>query len=318
MGALVGSGGAVPVVQEKRVPSNRTYQAALVAIALTWALTFPLTKIAVNGGYRTYGITFLSSSVTIVLLAIVVLLRGKGLPMTFPALWRYVMSAALGTVVFAATTYKAAEHLPAGVITISMATLPLVSFLLALALRMERARAARVGGLALGLTGVLLMTLPETSLPDPAAALFIPLAIVSVVSFAIEGTILGRWGRGGLDPLQLLLGSAVVAVLMTAPLAWATGTLRLPQGAFGVAEWAILGSAVANTVAYGGYFWLVGRAGPVFAAQASYLVTGSGVVWSMILLGETYSLWIWAGLIVILAGMALVLPKPQSAAREAH
>ena len=47
---------------------NWKFMAALVAVALVWALTFPLTKIAVLGGYRTYGITFLSSSLTILML----------------------------------------------------------------------------------------------------------------------------------------------------------------------------------------------------------------------------------------------------------
>ena len=124
------------------------------------------------------------------------------------AIWRYVMSGILGTVVFAGTTYKAAEHLPAGVITICMATLPLVSFFLSLALRMERATAGRIGGLALGLVGVLLIALPETSLPNPAAAIFIPLAILSVASFAVEGIVLGKYGRGGLDPLPSPLPAA--------------------------------------------------------------------------------------------------------------
>ncbi len=292
---------------------NWKYMAALVAVALVWALTFPFTKIAVLGGYRTYGITLLSSSLTIVMLAVVIGLRRSGLPLHRAAIWRYVMSGILGTVVFAGTTYKAAEHLPSGVITVCMATLPLVSFFVSLALRMERATAGRVAGLALGLVGVLLIALPETSLPNPAAAIFIPLAILSVLSFAIEGIILGKYGMGGLDPLQLLLGAAVVAVLLTAPIAWGTGTLHLPQGVFGAAECAIVGSAVANTVAYAGYFWIVGRAGPVFAAQASYMVTGFGVVWSILLLGEVYSPWIWAGMVVILAGMTQVLPKPKLA-----
>ena len=68
---------------------------------------------------------------------------------------------------------------------------------------------------------------------------------------------------------------------------------------------------MANTAAYAGYFWIVGRAGPVFAAQASYMVTAFGVIWSMLLLGEVYSPWIWAGMVVILAGMTQVLPKPK-------
>jgi drug/metabolite transporter (DMT)-like permease len=295
------------------VRDNLKYMAALVAVALVWALTFPFTKIAVEGGYRTYGITLLSSSLTIVMLAVVVGLRRSGLPLHWGAIWRYVMSGILGTVVFAGTTYKAAEHLPSGVITVCMATLPLVSFFVSLALQMERATAGRIAGLTLGLVGVLLIALPETSLPNPAAAIFIPLAILSVLSFAVEGIVLGKYGMGGLDPLQLLLGAAVVAVAMTAPIAWATGTLRLPQGAFCTAEWAIVGSAVANTAAYAGYFWIVGRAGPVFAAQGSYMVTGFGVLWSILLLGEVYSPWIWAGMVVILAGMTQVLPKPKLA-----
>jgi drug/metabolite transporter (DMT)-like permease len=31
----------------------------------------------------------------------------------------------------------------------------------------------------------------------------------------------------------------------------------------------------------------------------------------MLLLGEVYSPWIWAGMVVILAGMTQVLPKPK-------
>ena len=58
---------------------NLKFMAALVAVALVWALTFPLTKIAVLGGYRTYGITLLSSSLTIVMLGAIVGLRRSGL-----------------------------------------------------------------------------------------------------------------------------------------------------------------------------------------------------------------------------------------------
>ena len=97
---------------------NLKFMAAFVAVALVWALTFPLTQIAVLGVYRTYGITLLSSSLTIVMLGAIVGLRRCGLPLHKGAIWRYVMSGILGTVVFAGTTYKAAEHLPAGVITI--------------------------------------------------------------------------------------------------------------------------------------------------------------------------------------------------------
>jgi len=43
----------------------------------------------------------------------------------------------------------------------------------------------------------------------------------------------------------------------------------------------------ASTGAYVGFVWLVGRGGPVFEAQVDYLVIWFGVIWSMLLLGET-------------------------------
>ena len=52
------------------------------------------------------------------------------------------------------------------------------------------------------------------------------------------------------------------------------------------------------------------KAGAVFAAQVSYLVTGTGLLWSMAILGERYSLWVWGALAVVFAGLFLVQPRP--------
>ena len=54
---------------------------------------------------------------------------------------------------------------------------------------------------------------------------------------------------------------------------------------------------------------MVGRAGPVFTGQVSYLVTGFGVLWAMLLLGERYSLWIWAAMGLMAIGLLLVQPR---------
>jgi drug/metabolite transporter (DMT)-like permease len=51
----------------------------------------------------------------------------------------------------------------------------------------------------------------------------------------------------------------------------------------------------------------------VFARQIAYLVTGFGVLWSMALLGERYSAWVWAAFGLMLAGVALVQPLTEDA-----
>ena len=54
---------------------------------------------------------------------------------------------------------------------------------------------------------------------------------------------------------------------------------------------------------------LVGnKVGAVFAAQVSYFVTVAGVVWSMVILDEVHSKFIWMSLVCMILGMALVKP----------
>jgi drug/metabolite transporter (DMT)-like permease len=286
---------------------------ALVLVAAIWALTFPLTKIAVLGGYRNFGIIFWSSTITIVVLGVIVALRGLVVPLHSAAQVRYFFVAFLGTILPSAASYTAAEHLPAGVISVCMPMIPLLSLPLAISLGLDSATPGRLLGLALGLTGVLLITLPDASLPDPAQGAYVLLAMLAVLFYAIEGVGLGRMGRAGLDPIQLLLGASIVSAIVTLPIAMATGTFIIPVLPLNKAEIAVIFSGLANTVAYVGFVWMIGSGGAVFASQVAYLVTGFGVIWSMILLGESYSIWIWSALIVIIAGLFLTQPKPKPA-----
>ena len=87
--------------------------------------------------------------------------------------------------------------------------------------------------------------------------------------------------------------------------------LPLPPGR---AEIALILSSAMHALLYSSFVWLTSKAGAVFAAQTSYIVTAAGVVWAMILLGERFSPWVWAAVIVMLFGLSMVRPNaPQSA-----
>lgn len=282
---------------------------ALTLIGAVWALTFPLTKIAVLGGYRNFGIIFWSSVIAAVVLGVIVRSRGIGLPTHRAAVGRYLFVALIGTVLPSAATYTAAEHLPAGVIAVCMAIIPIVAFPLAIAVGLERPNLRRFSGLLLGFLGVLLIVLPDASLPDPSKAVFILLALLSVLFYATEGVGLGKIGRAGLDPAQLMLGAFLLSTALTLPIAVITGTFIVPSPVFGAAGTAVVLSGLANVVAYVGYVWIIGRGGPVFAGQVSYIVTGFSIFWSMALLGESYSVWVWGAMLVIFAGLFLTQPR---------
>jgi drug/metabolite transporter (DMT)-like permease len=56
----------------------------------------------------------------------------------------------------------------------------------------------------------------------------------------------------------------------------------------------------------------IANSGPLFASQVAFLVTISGVLWGMLIFGETHSSWVWLSLVLMLIGMSLVSPKRKS------
>ena len=292
----------------------------LVVMGAGWGLTQPLSKIAVSAGDRHFGLVFWQLALGAAILAGVRSLRFSGAPgrriglrwpglRTDPAAMRvYLVIALTGTILPNSASYEAIRHLPSGLVSILLSLVPMFAFPIALALGNERFQALRFGGLLLGLVGVLLIVTPDASLPDRAMVIFIPLALIAPIFYALEGNIVARWGTAGLAPIDVLYGASVLGALIALPLAIFSGHFIDLRPPWGLPEYAILLAALIHVIVYTTYVWMVGAAGAVFAVQVSYLVTGFGVLWAMMILGESYSAWIWSAMVLILAGEFLVQP----------
>ena len=287
--------------------------AVLILLGMAWGITQPLSKIAVSEGYRHYGIIFWQFVIGAVFLGGVCLLRGKAFRITARRVALYVIIALIGTLLPNSASFTAAIHLPSGILSIVLSLIPMIAFPIALLWGLDRFSSARLVGLLLGLAAILLIALPQTSLPDPAMIWWLPIALIAPVFYAIEGNFVARYGTAGLDPVQVLFGASIIGIVMTAPLALMTGQWISPLPPYAAPDWAILGSSVAHIFAYTTYVWLVQRAGPVFAAQVSYFVTGFGVFWAKLILDESYSPWVWGAMALMFAGLFLVQPRGKDA-----
>jgi len=283
--------------------------AVLIAMGIGWGLSVPLTKIAVSTGYQPFGLIFWQLVIVTVLLAAINGARGKSLPIGRAQLEIFVMVALLGTILPDAVSFAVAVHLPAGVMAIVLSIVPMITFPIALLLGIDRFNWLRMGGLLCGLIGIFLLVGPEASLPERAMVAFVPLALFAPLCYGTEGNLVAYFGMRGMDAVQVLLGASLVGLIFALPLVLATGQWINPLLPWGRAEWALVGGSIVHGLVYTGYVWLVGRAGSVFAAQVAYLVTGFGVVWSVLLLRESYSPYIWAALAMMLAGIFLVQPR---------
>ena len=285
----------------------------LILCGLGWGASIPMIKVAVSEGYKHFGLIFWQVVISAILLGAFLIALRRPLPLERRHLRMYVVIAIIGTILPNSTGFAAAVHLPAGVMALCMALVPMFAFPIALILGNEGFSWMKLLGLLCGLVGVLLLVLPEASLPDPSLVIFIPLALIAPVFYGFEGNYAAKYGPVDLDPIQMLCGASIVACVLTLPLALWSGHWIDPRFPWGAPDIALIGSSLIHGCVYATYFWMVARGGAVFAAQVSYLVTGFGLLWSMIFLGETYSSWIWLALLIIFLGLFIVQPRKRTA-----
>ena len=287
----------------------------LLLLGIGWGSTQSLGKMAVSSGHQHFGLIFWQLVIGAVLLGAVNVLRRRSFAITAAGLRFAVVIALIGTLIPNSTFYMSVAHLPGGVMSILISTIPLLSFPLALLLGMDRFSARRLLGLCFGLVGVALIALPQSSLPSPEMVAWLPVAMIGPLFYALEGNIVAKWGTAGLDAVQAMFWASLVGAVMALPLTLLSGHWINPLPPYGVPELALIASSCVHALVYAAYVWLAARAGAVFAAQTAYFVTGSGVLWAMLLLGERFSGWVWAALAVMLVGLFLVQPRqrPQPA-----
>jgi drug/metabolite transporter (DMT)-like permease len=291
-------------------PSGRLgLVAVLLALGIGWGSTQSLGKLAVSSGHQHFGLIFWQLVIGAMVLGSVNLLRRKSFAITRAGLRFAVVIALIGTLIPNSTFYMSVAHLPGGVMSILISTVPLLSLPLALALGMDRFSALRLLGLCCGVLGVALIALPQTSLPSPDMVAWLPVALIGPLFYAMEGNYVAKWGTAGLDAVQAMFWASSVGALMALPLTLWSGQWISPLPPYGVPELALIASSCVHALVYAGYVWLAARAGAVFATQVAYVVTGSGVLWAMLLLGERFSGWVWAALVVMLLGLFLVQPR---------
>lgn len=292
---------------------RQLFVAMLVGLGLGWGATQPLGKIAASTGHPPLGLIFWQLVVCVIVLGALTFVRGKGMPLRRDALVFYVIVACLGTLIPNATFYISVARLPSGIMSILISTIPLLAFPMAMMLGLDRFSARRMLGLALGLAGVCLIALPSSSLPDRALVAYLPLAMIGPLFYAIEATYVSKFGTAGMDAVQAMFGASVVGLILCVPMMlWFDQWFAMPIPP-GRAEGALILSSVMHGLLYSSYVWLASRAGAVFASQTSYIVTASGVVWAMLLLGERFSPWVWAAAALMFAGLSLVQPRGRGA-----
>jgi drug/metabolite transporter (DMT)-like permease len=289
--------------------SPRGLALALVVIGLGWGLGAPLGKIMVGGDHAHLTLVVWDQALTLLLLAPVAALRRGRLPWHPVALRLYALVAVFGLLLPFFVVLAAAERVPAGVLALAIGLIPISALGFATAFGRERADLRRGLGLVLGLAAVAVLSLPGAGFAGKISLAGLLLALIAPLSYGLEGVRVDLHETEAISPFDITLGASLIALPVLLPAALLSGTPLLPQRPFGAPEAAVAIGAVLHVTGYIAYLWLIGRAGPVYAAQIAYVETAAGVGWSWLLLSETYPPVFWAALALLAGGLALVRPR---------
>jgi len=221
----------------------------------------------------------------------------------------YSLVALAGTIIPNSFTYVAAPHLPADLLAIGIATVPMFSLLVALLIKSEGFNGIRMLGILLGALAIALILGPEADFSSRGVGLFMLLALVAPLFYAVEGNYLAHKTPPNIDALTTLRGASIVGLVICTPITFASGSWVDLSQSWSSVEWAIMANSLLHVVTYTGYIGLVSRTGAVFASQVAYVVTLSGVLLGMMILGERHSPLIWLALGFMLIGLVLVQPN---------
>ena len=298
MTALV-AGWASRVVAWRRVPF-----VLLVAVGSLLGIFAALAKAAVDAGWHPLAFLFWSLAGGGAILLVLATRNRQRPPFSRHTVLYFLGSGLLSGLAPNALSFAAIPHVGAGFVALGFAFPPLISYCLALALKMERFGAVRAAGLALAFLGVVVLVASKIAIGD---ASFGWIAVALAAPFLVAGGNIFRslyWPRGA-TALSLAPGMLIAAAFLLAPVLAVAGVpLVPPLNATTIAL--VLAQTAVFAATFSLIFLLQSLAGPVYLSQIGSVGAAAGGAIAVVVLGEPATPGLAIATLAILAGAWLV------------
>jgi len=276
----------------------------IALLALIWGSAFLWIKLA-DRGFSAVEVTLARLALGAAVLFIIVRVRREQVPRP-GRLWAQIAVAALFANAVPYLLFAVAEQTvdssTAGIIN---ATTPLWTVVLALAVRHQKSVTGwQAAGLAVGFAGAVLIFTPWHT----AGGLFSAGALqclAASVSYAVSYIYMDRFlARRGISPVVLSACQLAAAAVMLAIALGVSGVQAPHVTAQSVAAIAVLG-IIGTGFAYVLNYQIITSEGATVASTVTYLLPVVAIVLGVVVLGETITVTVLAGIALVLGGVAL-------------
>jgi drug/metabolite transporter (DMT)-like permease len=278
----------------------------LLALGSLWGLSPAFTKFLALEGIPPIGVVFWQTLIAGTGLLVMCRVRGVAIGLSRRHLVFYGVMGAAGVALPNSNMVFVVGHIPAGLMSVIIVTAPVITYVIAVAIRLEIIDARRAGGVALGFIGAALLVLPKGSLPSPEMLPFALLAFITPLAWALTNVYAETARPQGADSMTLAMGTMFAAAIASLIAALATGSFHPIWRDFGIGDQALIGYGLVTIVTFFLYFTVVSLSGAVYLAQVGYITTLMGLGWGAWFYGEEPSNWLWLAVVLVFGGVALV------------
>lgn len=278
----------------------------LLVLGSLWGLSPAFTKFLALEGIPPIGVVFWQTIIAGTGLLVMCLFRRVPIGLDRRHLVYFGVMGAAGIALPNSNMVFVVGHIPAGLMSVIIVTAPVITYVVAVAIRLEIIDVRRAGGVALGFIGAAVLVLPQGSLPSPEMLPFALLAFITPLAWALTNVYAETARPHGTDSMVLAMGTMYAAAITSLIAALATGSSHPIWRDFEIGNQALVGYGLITVVTFFLYFTVVSMAGAVYLAQIGYITTLMGLGWGAWFYGEEPSAWVWLAVVLVFAGLALV------------
>ena len=269
-----------------------------VAMCVIWGIPYLFIRIAVSE-LPPVVLVFARTAVGALVLMPIALARGQVRPL-LPLWIPLVAFAAIEIGMPWLMLSSAEQHISSSLAGLLISAVPLVTWLAAVIFgRKEQIGPLNLAGLLLGLAGVAAIVGFDVRASDAIA--FVEMALV-VVGYSVAPVILSRYLMG-LPPVGVTAAALALCAVAYAPAA----VLQWPASApsLAVILSVVVLAVICTALAFLLFFALIAEIGPVRATVITYVNPAVAAVLGIVALGESFTLGMAVGFVLVLAGSLL-------------
>ena len=277
---------------------------ALLLLGLTWGGLVNAIKVVSQSGFPPFSYVFWGLLFSAVILTSANFARRRKLP---PAHLKFYCVCGLSSFVFPQTiVYMVLESIPAGLMALLIATTPIITYLISLAMRVESLHYLKVIGVVLGFAGTALIIVPSSSVEIVAPIGVILAGIIPPACHAFYTAYVSRKLPAKLDTFEMSAGMLIAGSAIMLTVAVSTDSFVPFWEGSAVQIAIIVYHSIVTAVTFTAYNALIKYSGALYASMATYFVTLFGIVIGAYVHDEILPTVIWVAALLILGGLAFI------------